>query len=75
MPDLDFSRPLDEEVDYDGDEDPVFPKLTFQVIRRTIATLGQHKGSVKDIQGILRQSRAQTAPDIYMQIIPETVRT
>ena len=30
------------------------PKLTFQVIRRTIATLAQKKGTVKDIQGLLR---------------------
>ena len=27
------------------------PKLTFQVIRRTIATLAQKKGTVKDVQG------------------------
>ena len=26
------------------------PKLTFQVIRRTIATLAQKKGAVKDVQ-------------------------
>ena len=30
------------------------PKLTFQVIRRTIATLAQKKGTVKDVQGVLR---------------------
>jgi hypothetical protein len=28
------------------------PKLTFQVIRRTIATLAQKKGTVKDVQGV-----------------------
>jgi hypothetical protein len=28
------------------------PKLTFQVIRRTIATLAQKKGTVKDVQGL-----------------------
>ncbi|HUD57657.1 MAG TPA: tyrosine-type recombinase/integrase [Terracidiphilus sp.] len=60
---------------YDLGEKLGLPKLTFQVIRRTIATLSQHKGSVKDVQGILRHSRAQTAPDVYMQFIPETVRT
>jgi hypothetical protein len=27
------------------------PKLTFQVLRRTIATLAQKKGTVKDVQG------------------------
>jgi len=50
------------------------PKLTFQVIRRTIATLAQKKGTVKDVQGILRHSRAATTTDIYMQEIPESVR-
>ena len=34
------------------------PKLTFQVIRRTIATLAQKKGTVKDVQGVLRHSLA-----------------
>ena len=33
------------------------PKLTFQVIRRTIATLAQKKGTVKDVQGLMRHSR------------------
>jgi integrase len=42
------------------------PKLTFQVIRRTIATLAQKKGTVKDIQGVLRHSRITTTTDVYM---------
>jgi hypothetical protein len=50
------------------------PKLTFQVIRRTIATLAQKKGTVKDVQGVLRHSRAATTTDVYMQEIPENVR-
>jgi integrase len=50
------------------------PKLTFQVIRRTIATLAQKMGTVKDVQGILRHSRAGTTADVYMQEIPESVR-
>ncbi len=33
------------------------PKLTFQVIRRTTATLAQKMGTVKDVQGLLRHSR------------------
>ena len=49
------------------------PKLTFQVIRRTIATLAQHLGSVKDVQGLLRHMRAPTTTDQYMQVIPEGV--
>jgi integrase len=50
------------------------PKLTFQVIRRTIATLAQKKGTVKDVQGILRHSRVATTTDVYMQELPEGVR-
>jgi integrase len=50
------------------------PKLTFQVLRRTIATLAQKKGTVKDVQGVLRHSRAATTTDLYMQEIPESVR-
>ena len=50
------------------------PKLTFQVIRRTVATLAQKKGTVKDVQGMLRHSRTATTTDIYMQGIPEGVR-
>jgi hypothetical protein len=50
------------------------PKLTFQVIRRTIATLAQKKGTVKDIQGVLRYSRIATTTDVYMQEIPESVQ-
>ena len=50
------------------------PKLTFQVIRRTIATRAQKKGTVKDIQGVLRHSRMATTTDVYMQEIPESVQ-
>ena len=50
------------------------PKLTFQVIRRTIATLAQKKGAVKDVQGVMRHSRTATTTDVYMQEIPESVR-
>jgi hypothetical protein len=49
------------------------PKLTFQVIRRTIATPAQKKGGVKDVQGMLRHSRTATTTDVYMQEIPEGV--
>ena len=50
------------------------PKLTFQVIRRTIATLAQKKGTVKDVQGMMRHSRVATTTDVYMQELPEGVR-
>src|SRR5947209_13149702 len=49
------------------------PKLTFQVIRRTIATLGQTKGTVKSVQGVLRHTRTATTTDVYMQQMPEGV--
>jgi integrase len=51
------------------------PKLTFQVIRRTIATLAQKKGTVKDVQGALRHSRTATTMDVYMQEIPASVQS
>lgn len=50
------------------------PKLTFQVIRRTIATLAQNHGTVKDLQGLLRHARLPTTTNTYMQVIPEGVR-
>ena len=56
-------------------EDLELPKLTFQVIRRTIATLGKTKGHVKDIQGMMRHSKASTTTDVYMQSLEPEVRT
>jgi integrase len=55
-------------------DDLELPKLTFQVIRRTIATLAQKKGTVKDVQGLMRHSRTATTTDVYMQEIPESVQ-
>jgi len=55
-------------------EELELPKLTFQVIRRTIATLAQRKGTVKDVQGMMRHSRTATTTDVYMQELPEGVR-
>jgi integrase len=51
------------------------PKLTFQVIRRTIATLAKDKGHVKDIQGMMRHSRLATTTEIYMQSLESGVRS
>jgi len=39
------------------------PNLTFQVIRRTIPTLSQRIGTVKDTPGLLRHSLTQTTTD------------
>ena len=35
------------------------PKLNFQVLRRTMATLAQTKGGVKDVQGVLRSQQGR----------------
>jgi len=51
------------------------PKLPFQVIRRTIATLAQKKGTVKDVHGLMRHSRTATTTDVYMQEIPESAQS
>src|SRR6185437_3952732 len=51
------------------------PKLTFQVICRTIATLAKDKGHVKDIQGMMRHSRLATTTEVYMQSLESGVRS
>jgi integrase len=51
------------------------PKLTFQVIRRTIATLAKNKGHIKDIQGMMRHSRLATTTEVYMQSLEDGVRS
>jgi integrase len=49
------------------------PKLTFQVIRRTIATLAE--GHVKGVQGMMRHSQVSTTTNVYMQILQPEVRS
>ena len=49
-------------------------KLNFQVLRRTTATLAQTKGNVKDVQGILGHTKADTTVKVYMQPIEEGVK-
>jgi integrase len=56
-------------------EELKLPKLNFQVIRRTIATLAKDKGHVKDIQGMMRHSRLATTTEVYMQSLEDGVRT
>lgn len=75
-----FGRPMDSSnyrhrVLHKLAEELDLPKLTFQVIRRTIATLGKTKGHVKDIQGIMRHSKASTTTDVYMQSLEPEVRS
>jgi integrase len=50
------------------------PRLNFQILRRTMATLAQKMGSVKDIQSHLRHSRPDTTANEYMQELPESVQ-
>lgn len=47
---------------------------SFQVLRCTMATLAQTKGGVKDVQGILGHSKADTTLNVYMQEIEEGVK-
>jgi integrase len=49
-------------------------KLNFQVLRRTIATLAQTKGNVKDVQGILGHSNPDITAGVYLQTIEEGVK-
>ena len=50
------------------------PKLNFQVLRRTIATLAQTKGGIKDVQAILGHSKADTTLNVYVQPIEASVK-
>jgi hypothetical protein len=49
------------------------PNLTFQIIRRTIATLSQKKGPTKATQVLLRHARVATTTDVYQKVISEAV--
>ena len=44
------------------------------MLRRTIATLAQTKGTVKDVQGILGHCNPNTTANVYMQTIEEGVK-
>jgi integrase len=48
--------------------------LNFQVLRRTMATLSQHAGSVKDIQTHLRHRAPDVTAQEYMQPITDSAR-
>jgi len=39
-----------------------------------MATLAQTKGSVKDVQSIVRHSKAETTVNVYMQSIEDSVK-
>jgi integrase len=48
--------------------------LTHQALRRSCATHMQSYGSVKDIQAHLRHASPNLTANVYMQVIPATVR-
>jgi len=48
--------------------------LDLAVINLVVATLGQKKGTPKDIQSLLRHSKLATTTDVYMQEIAESVK-
>jgi integrase len=48
--------------------------VTFQVMRRTVATDLQFHGTLKDAQAVLRHGSAGTTADIYMQPVSESVK-
>ena len=50
-----------------GLEQSDYRKRNFQVLRRTMATLAQGKGSAKDIQAHLRHAKVDTTANEYMQ--------
>ena len=50
------------------------PKVSFQVLRRTVATYAQGLGSAKDIQTLLRHTKVDTSQDHYIQPMQESVR-
>jgi len=62
-------KPLAEELGID----PAL--ITFQVLRRTFGTAMQKHGSMKDVQAHLRHASITTTGNIYVQVIPASVRT
>jgi integrase len=71
-------------MDYENFEartlDPIrlklgLPKLNFQILRRTFATLavGERKGTLKDVQKQLPHARPDTTLENYIKDIPDSV--
>jgi hypothetical protein len=55
---------------------PAAPHPTWNVgLGVTCTPLAQKKGTVKDVQGLMRHSRTATTTDVYMQEIPESVQS
>jgi integrase len=79
-----FSNSRGGFLDYENFEarvlDPIrlqlgLPKLNFQILRRTFATLavGERKGTLKDVQKQLRHTRPDTTLENYVKDIPDSV--
>ena len=49
--------------------------LTFQIIRRTVATHAQEYGSLKTVSEILGHKQMQTTEQVYIQVVSESVRS
>jgi site-specific recombinase XerD len=54
-------------------EELELPKLTFQVVRRTIATRAE--GDVKGLQGMMQHPQISTTTNVYMQVLRPEVRS
>lgn len=51
------------------------PRLNFQIIRRTMATLAQDVANPKNIQGMMRHRRLATTTEVYIQQSETGVRS
>jgi integrase len=51
------------------------PRLNFQIIRRTMATLAQDVANPKNIQGMMRHKRLATTTEVYIQQSDTGVRS
>jgi hypothetical protein len=49
-------------------ENPELPKLAFQVIRGSIATLAQRMETDKSVEGLLRHLRTATMIDVHTEL-------
>ena len=75
----DSSRPANKRIWLEEILRPVadslgIPLVTYQVMRRTFATLVQKCGTIKDAQAMLRHSSPSLTLGTYTQAIPESVK-
>ncbi len=75
----DSPRPASKRVWLEGKLRPVsdslgIPLVTYQVLRRTFATLMQKCGTIKDVQAMLRHTSPNLTLGTYTQALPESVK-